>query len=269
MVERYRRAKRKLRLLGNHQKCWIWGRNTVTETIAAGKWPMLELRLSDALSPADIDHWRSLASERQTPVFVEPPDVLRKLCRSGEHQGFLAKMTEFPYDTADDLLARRPPRPFYAILDSIQDPYNFGAILRSADALGVDGVIIGRDKQVGVTSLVARASAGAVNHVPLFQVVDLADFLRTLANEGIAVWIASHSAQRPAHECDFSQSSAVIIGNEGRGVREELLQLTDRRVTIPQYGRVASLNVATAASLLFYEAARQRAVSADAGHGVR
>ncbi len=260
MVERYRRGKGKKRLLGSHQKCWIWGRNVVAETLTAGRWQPLELHLSAELPAESLHAARSIAETQQIATRVQPGDALAKLCKSAEHQGYVAKMPPFPYQSPEELLARCPPRPLLALLDSIQDPFNFGAILRSADVMGLDGVFVSETRQVDVTSLVVRSSAGAVNHVPLGRAADLVALARTLREGGLRLIAASEKASRPAYASDFSAGSVIVIGNEGNGIRRELLDLCDEIVAIPQYGHVGSLNAAVSAGILFYEARRQRSI---------
>lgn len=259
MVERYRRGKGKKKLLGSHQRCWIWGRNVVLETLRAGKWRPHEVLLADHLPPERREAAENLARHADVPYSIEPAETLQKKCRSSEHQGYLAKMPPFPYDDADSVLDKRPDEPLYAVLDSVQDPYNFGAMLRSAEVLGVDAIFLASREQVGVTSLVARTSAGAVNHVPLVRVDDLTVLVRELRHLGIAVVAASEKAGTELWQRDFRGPSALIVGNEGAGIREELLELCDQRVRIPQSGRVGSLNAAVTAGILFYEVHRQRA----------
>lgn len=258
MVERSRRAKGKRPLLGNHQRCWIWGRRAVWETLKAARWKPWEVRLSEGLAEAERDAAAALAERQDVPVVVESPDELKRRCRSSEHQGYLAKMPPFPYQTAERLLESLPPRPLCAILDAVQDPYNFGAILRSADVLGVDAVFVGKDRQSPVTSLVARTSAGAVNWVPLAEAGDLVELARCLSRSGVAIVAATEQGNVKIDEYNFIQSTAVVIGNEGSGVRPELLAECHQRAAIPQIGHVGSLNAAVSAAVLFYEARRQR-----------
>ena len=173
MVERYRRGRGKTTLLGSHQKCWLWGRNVVLETLRGGRWPVLELYCSDHLPPEELDVVHALAEQNATSVRVEPGTSLRKRCHSAEHQGYLAKMADFPYTdplALLDQLIENEKSPLLVICDAIQDPFNLGALIRSAEVFGVDGIFIGTTHQVGVTSLVARSSAGAVNHVPIARV---------------------------------------------------------------------------------------------------
>ena len=144
------------------------------------------------------------------------------------------------------------------MLDGIQDPYNFGAILRAAEVLGVDAVFIAAAGQVGVTSMVVRSSAGAVNRLPLAVVDDLVALVAELKARGMRVAGASEKAAELLAGFDFSAAAVVVIGNEGRGPRPEILAACDALVRIPQAGRIGSLNASVAAGICFYEARRQR-----------
>ena len=258
MVERSRRAKGKKRLLGNHQRCWIWGRHVVQETLRAGVWPMWELRLSEELPDEELSQVCSTAEKLKIPCSVEPAEKLVQACRTQEHQGYAAKMPPFPYHRADDVLRRASTTPLYGLLDRIQDPYNFGAIIRSAEVLGVDALFVGKTHQAEVSSLVARSSAGAVNHVPIAQLDDLVEWTATLKERSLEIWAAAERGNMAISDCDFRRPGCLIIGNEGEGIRPELLELADCRVRIPQQGKVGSLNAAVSAGICFYEAARQR-----------
>lgn len=264
-MERHRRGKGKGKLLGSHQKCWIWGRNAVLETLVAGRWTILDLYLASSLPPAQIERCRGLGATRSTPVQVEAPEVLERLCHSSEHQGYLARMADFPYGDERGVLAHLPSVPFCVVLDGIQDPYNFGAIARSAEVFGVDAVFIGCAGQVGVTSMVARSSAGAVNRVPIVRVDELEALVDELSQRGLRVVAASEKAEETLITHDFVRPSAVIIGNEGAGVRPSLLQRCAARVRIPQVGKIGSLNAAVAASVFFYEVRRQRTAVSPPG----
>lgn len=261
MVERYRRKKkRRKNLLGNHQKSFIWGRNVVLETLRACRWPPLQLHLADRLPEETLVEIRALADDLEVPVAIEPFDRLTDHCHSREHQGFLARMPRFPYDDFGDVLKSRHKTSLFAILDSVQDPHNFGAILRSADVLGVDAVIVGTSHQVEVTSLVARSSAGAVNHVKLATVDDLTEGATALKASGFQIVGTQPHGDCRIDDYNFCVPTAIIIGNEGTGIRPELLRVCDRTLTIPQIGTVESLNAAVSAGILFYEACRQKSL---------
>jgi 23S rRNA (guanosine2251-2'-O)-methyltransferase len=252
-------------LMGSHQRCWIWGRMSVVETLRAARWPILELHLNADLPPDELHAATRLAEGLNLAVSLDSAEALSRLCRSDEHQGYLAKMPPFPYDDAEELLQNRSDRAFYVLLDAVQDPFNFGAILRSADALGVDAVFVGAANQVDVTSLVVRASAGAVNHVPLAKVDDLAAWIGRLKEAGLSVVGTSPRAKRDASQHDFRKAFAIVLGNEAIGIRPEILALCDERVTIRQQGHVGSLNAAVSAGILCYEVCRQRNEKAARG----
>lgn len=245
-------------VLGSHQRCWLWGRNVVVEALTARKWKPLELLVSDSLSTEQRSAIEQLASADGIPLRVETNGRLTQLCKSGEHQGHLAKMPPFPYDDAEALLGDRPAAPLYLALDSLQDPFNFGSMLRSAEVLGVDAVFLGETRQVDVTSHVARSSAGAVNHVRIARVADLAEWIVRLKTLGIRAIGATEKASDPPDVFDFCQPTMLVLGNEGTGLTPPVLAACDGRVGIPQSGRVNSLNAAVAAGILFYEAHRQR-----------
>ncbi len=257
-MERHNRGKGKKQLLGSHQKCWIWGRNPVVETLSAGRWEIVDLYLSRLLNPAQLEQAQALATrQRLNPVLVEP-DELTHLCHSSEHQGYLARMTEFPYADEASVISQLPVNPFCVLLDGIQDPYNFGAIIRSAEILGSDAVFIAEVGQVGVTSMVVRSSAGAVNRLPIVRVPDMVALIGRLNSKGIQVVAASEKATCNIMDFNFTQGISIVIGNEGVGFGAPLLQKCNAVVKIPQTGHIGSLNAAVAAGIFFYEVRRQR-----------
>jgi 23S rRNA (guanosine2251-2'-O)-methyltransferase len=265
MVERYRRQKGKSKLLGNHQKCWLWGRHAVLETLRSGRWPVLELHVSDQLPTEDLDFVADWAAQQNhnmghdgTEFFQSPPERLTQLCHSQEHQGFVAKMGTFPFDRVDDLVAATNSRSLFALLDGLQDPHNFGAVIRSAHVLGVDALFVPSHGQAEISVQVARSSAGAVNHLPIAQADDLLTLATQLHARGVRLIGASQNATRPLFDCDLTGPTAIVIGNEGTGIQPSLLAACDDLVTIPQFGVVESLNAAVSAGILFYEAQRQR-----------
>lgn len=262
-----KRQKAKSKLMGSHQRCWIWGRRAVLEILEAGRWPILELRLDAAMAPARIERARDLASHGDIPVFLDSAERLRQLCHAPEHQGYVAKMAPFPYASAPDILAglsgrsgpdASGPAPLFAILDAVQDPYNFGAIARSAEALGVEAIFVGSARQADVGSMVVRSSAGAAGRIPIARVDDLEDLASQLRDRGVCLVAASEKADGECRDRDFTRPTAIVLGNEGAGIRPDLLALCDARVRVPQQGAIGSLNVAMAAAILFYEARRQR-----------
>lgn len=259
MVHRSRGGRRAV--LTNHNRCWIWGRNVVLETLRAGRWPILELLVSERAEPDATREVRRTCEALDLPLSEVDDAVLERTCRAGDHQGFAARMSEFPYVAWSDLWPLLPAVPRLVVLDRIQDPFNLGAMLRSAEVLGIDAIILGLAEQTGVNSQVARSSAGAVNHVPIARVESLAETLDDLSRRGVTCWAASEKSSRPAWAASLSGPTAIVIGNEGRGVHPELLQRCAGALQIPVVGRVGSLNAAVSAGILFYEVERQRTLA--------
>ena len=245
-------------LLTNHNRCWIWGRNAVLETVRAGRWPVQELIYSDRCETSCLNEIISLADEQRIPCAFANDSEIAKKCRSEEHQGLAARMSTFPYLQVSDLLRKLPPAAVLVMLDRIHDSYNVGAIVRSAEVLGIDGIIVGMREQSLVNSLVARSSAGAVNHVPLAQSSNLAETVQDLRERGFQIVGASDHASESIFNTDFCQPTVLLIGNEGHGIQPALESLCTRFVQIPVLGHVSSLNAAVSAGILFYEVLRQR-----------
>jgi 23S rRNA (guanosine2251-2'-O)-methyltransferase len=260
MVERSKRGKGKHKLLGNHQKSWIWGRNLVLETLRGGVWKPVELLVAENFNGDEVSEAMQLAIDLDIYHEEVPADRIRQLCGTSEHQGFAAKMPAFPYAEEGSLphLIEASKPAIVVICDRIQDPHNFGAIVRSADGFGVSAILIRTTRQVGVTSQVARSSAGAVNHVPIVQTESIAEAAKRMQASGINVVACSEKATQQIGDCDFTQPTAMVIGNEGRGVSGEMLALSDQILSIPMLGKVSSLNAAVSAAVAMYEVARQR-----------
>lgn len=250
----------KQKLLGNHQKCWIWGRNPVLEILRWGKWPIFELYLAESLPAAALQEISQTATEKNILVHTEPRDQLEKLCKRRDHQGIVAKMGEYPYADAHEILSSCLSPALFTILDCMQDAHNFGAVVRSAEVLGLDALFIGTQNQAEVSSHVARSSSGAVTRIPIAQVDDLVCWAAALKDHGVAIVGASEKAETPVYQFDFIQPTAIVIGNEGVGIRPAMQAVCDALVRIPQKGHIGSLNAAAAASVFYYEARRQRDV---------
>jgi 23S rRNA (guanosine2251-2'-O)-methyltransferase len=186
--------------------------------------------------------------------------ALDVLAKNGVHQGVVAITGEYPYASLDQILsAERKQPPLVLVLDGLQDPQNFGALVRTAHVVGVDGIIIPRDRQVAVTAAVVKASAGATEHAKIALVTNVARTLEELKEAGL--WICGAVAQEgdPPWKIDMKVPLALVLGAEGKGIRPLVLRGCDLLVRIPMTGKVASLNVGAAGAMLLYEAARQRA----------
>ncbi|WP_010588275.1 23S rRNA (guanosine(2251)-2'-O)-methyltransferase RlmB [Schlesneria paludicola] len=245
-------------LMANHNRCWIWGRNLVLETVRAAYWPVLEMLHSDRCEPQARDEVVSLAMQLGIPTHAVSDSQITKSCRSEEHQGLAARMPPFPYRRVDELIDGLPPNPVLVLLDRLHDPYNFGAIIRSADVLGIHGVIVGTREQAAVNSLAARSSVGAVNHVPIAETDDLITTVEMLQGRGFQIIGTSDHADELIFDPDYQRATVLVIGNEGRGIQPALEQRCTQFVKIPVLGQVNSLNAAVSAGILFYEVLRQR-----------
>jgi len=255
-----RRRGRRQRLAASHQRAWLWGRHAVEELLAAGRWRPLELRLAERLDPGLRARLEALSAAERIDCATAPFEQLTRWCGTAEHQGAIALMPPFPYLTVDEVLIARPATTLWLVLDRLQDPFNFGAVLRSAEALGVGAVLVGAEGQCDVTPHVVRSSAGAVHHLRLCRAEDLPSALTALQEAGGCLLVATAGdAPRTIAEQDFRGPTAIVIGNEGVGVSPELRARCGASVRIPQTGRIGSLNAAVAAGIVLYEAQRQRA----------
>ena len=210
-----------------------------------------------------IKKLEAMARDRKIPIqYVEKQALDRVLAEvgGGNHQGVAAHTTSYRYFEVEDLLTAAKEKgeaPFLILLDGIEDPHNLGAILRSADGAGAHGVIIQKRRAVGLTDVVAKASAGAVEYVPVAKVTNLVETIKTLKDAGL--WItASELGGKLYDEADLTGPLALVIGSEGQGVSRLVREACDFLVTIPMEGKINSLNASNAAAVLMYEAHRQR-----------
>ena len=239
----------------------IYGINPTLEALRAGR--VTEIQVS-ARRDRRIAGVLRLATERGAAVREVPPEVLDRAAHGRVHQGVVAHVAAAQSHTIDELLrvAGRPP--LVVVLDGIQDPQNFGAILRVADAAGADGVVHQTRRAAPPGPAAAKASAGALAHVRLVPVVNIRRALDELKAAGLwTVGLAPEGAQS-LYATDLAGPTAVVLGAEQTGLRRLVREGCDWLVAIPMRGRVASLNVAVAAGVVLFEAVRQRAVAAGA-----
>ncbi len=190
------------------------------------------------------------------PVRVMAAEQIDRLAGRGVHNGVVADVSEAGYTDFDEI-ADREETNFVLILDSITDPQNFGAILRVAEGFGVNLVVIPQHESVGLTPVAVKASAGASEWVPVAQVTNLARTIESLKKRGYWIYAAGANGDPPS-AIDFRGKVALVLGSEGKGIRRNVLEHSDRTVTIPMSGHVESFNVATAAAVLCYEVRRQQ-----------
>jgi len=205
-----------------------------------------------------------LAEKRNVPIRAVLPQELDRLCRSGHHQGVAIEVSGYPYADLDELLAVGAPGqskepPLLLLLDHIQDPQNLGSMLRTADAVGVTGVIIPKDRAVDVTAAVVRASAGAAEHVRIAIVTNLHQTMLRLKEEGVRLaGLETDSSSTLYAGADLIGPLGLVIGGEGEGLGKLVRETCDLLIRLPMRGRVASLNAAVAAAVALYEVRRQR-----------
>jgi 23S rRNA (guanosine2251-2'-O)-methyltransferase len=206
---------------------------------------------------------RALASEswlRDEPglrVLVKPERALTAACETRDHQGMLAYCEPFRYADAYELASG--PSPLLVCLDRVSDPRNLGAVCRAAEGAGATGIVLPEHGSVRVTPVVSRTSAGAVEHLPVAVVTNLARYLGEVKGPRLWAWAADPDASIPLWDADLGGGVAFVLGAEGRGLRPMVRKACDEEVAIPLGGKVGSLNVSVAAALLLFEARRQRA----------
>jgi 23S rRNA (guanosine2251-2'-O)-methyltransferase len=184
-----------------------------------------------------------------------PRARIEDLARGGAHQGVVARVGPYPYSDLDGILT--VPDPLVVVLDGVTDPRNLGAVLRAADGAGASGVVIPKDRAVGVTAAAVKASAGASEHVPVARETNLRRAIDRIKEAGLWVYAAEVGGTTYT-ELDLTGPAALVLGSEGRGVRRLVREGCDGAVSIPMLGTVGSLNVSVAAAVLLYEARRQR-----------
>lgn len=185
-----------------------------------------------------------------------PAEELERRCGSPDHQGVVAEVDPYPY--ADPAQLLRVDDALIVALDQVQDPRNLGAVCRSAEAAGAAGLVIPERRSAEVTAVACKASAGAVEHLPVARVRNLADWLAEAKEAGFWIWGADAEAEQRPWAVDLSGPTVLVLGGEGKGIRPRVAGACDGLISLPQRGRVASLNVSAAATALLFEALRQR-----------
>lgn len=232
----------------------VYGRRPVREALR-GPREVLELWVTERALRSE--EWlRELSGRR---LHVKRERALTAAAETADHQGALAYCEPYRYSDAFELGSR--PEPVLVCLDRVTDPHNLGAVCRSAEGAGATGVVLPAHGSARVTPAVCRASAGAVEHVSVAVVPNLARFLTEIKGPGLWAWEASHRASTSMWEADLRGGIALVLGAEGKGVRPLVRRACDDSVSIPLRGAVGSLNVSVAAAVLLYEANRQRAAA--------
>ena len=226
----------------------IYGIRPVVEALKSRR-----RRVSEVLDSTGSGEVSSAAGS--VPIRKAQRSRVDELARGGVHQGVVARVESYPYSSLEEILAA--PQPLVLVLDGVTDPRNLGAVLRAADGAGASGVVIPKDKAVGVTAAAVKASAGASEHVRVARVTNLRRAVDSLKAANIWIYAAEAGGTDYA-KLDLAGPTAFVLGSEGRGVRRLVREACDGTVSVPMLGAVSSLNVSVAAAVLAYEARRQR-----------
>lgn len=249
--------RRKQELLGNHQSSWVWGRNVVLELLASSRWLPVELLVADDLEQSLQESVEARTRELGISLERTSRARLTELCKAADHQGLVAKLPAFPYASIESLISVSKTDRRLVLLDGIQDPFNLGAICRSAVVFGVDGIVLGEKSQVAINSQVVRSAVGAIIRLDIARSRNLVQTICELNASSVHTIATSLDADIELPDADLSGSIAIVIGNEGEGVRREVAAACTTRVRIPQLGEFDSLNAVVATGIVLYEIARQ------------
>ena len=228
----------------------IYGVRPVIEALRSPRREVFEV-----LQAAGAGEVAEAANASGVPVKRVDRARIEELARGGVHQGVVARVGPYPYSGLDEILAADP---LVLLLDGVTDPRNLGAILRTADGVGASGVVVPKDRAVGVTAAAVKASAGASEHVRVARETNLRRSIDRMKQNGLWVYAAEGKGGTPYYALDLTGPVALVLGSEGRGIRRLVREGCNGAVSIPMLGTVESLNVSVAAAVLLYEARRQR-----------
>lgn len=237
----------------------IEGRNAVIEAFRSGK-TIDRLYILDGCQDGPVLTIKREAKKQDTIIKYVEKDRLDHMSETGKHQGVIAVMAAYEYSDLEDIFAnalQKNEDPFIILLDEIEDPHNLGAIIRTANLAGAHGVIIPKNRAVGLTATVARTSAGALNYTPVVKVTNLAQTIDKLKEKGIWFVCASMNGT-PMYDLNLKGPIGLVIGNEGNGVSKLVREKCDFVASIPMKGNIDSLNASVATGVLAYEIVRQR-----------
>lgn len=237
----------------------IEGRNAVLEAFRAGR-TIDRLFVQDGCQDGPVLTIKREAAKRGTQIKYVTKERLDQMSETGRHQGVIACAAAYAYAEVEDILQKARDKgeaPFLFLLDNIEDPHNLGAIIRTANLAGAHGVIIPKNRAVGLTATVAKASAGAINYTPVAKVTNLGQTIEALKKEGI--WFVCADMDGDCmYDLDLKGAIGLVIGSEGNGVGRLVKEKCDFTASIPMQGDIDSLNASVAAGVLAYEIVRQR-----------
>jgi len=237
----------------------ISGRNAVKELLSSGR-DIDKIYVQRGEREGSVKVLIAKASERKIPIIEVEKSKLDSMCGGASHQGIVAMAAEHDYSSVDEIIEyaeSKGEKPFVVICDGIEDPHNLGAIIRSAECSGVHGVIIPKRRAVGLTQVVAKSSAGALEHMRVARVTNLPSLIDDLKERGFWIYAADMGGEA-YYKTDYSGAVAVVLGSEGFGISRLVKEKCDFITSIPLYGNVNSMNVSCAAAVILSEVAKQR-----------
>ena len=237
----------------------IYGRNPVKEAYRAGK-TIEKLYLPKGAPDPVLSPIYKMAKEKRTVISYVDKFTMDKLSEGGNHQGVLAQITDFDYSSVEDILALAKEKDedlLIVLLDGITDPHNLGAIVRSAECFGAHGIVIPKHRSVSVNDTVVKVASGATEHMLIAKVTNINDTIRMLKEHNVWVYATDFDGKAPK-DANLTGNVAIVIGSEGEGIHKLTKELCDDTLTIPEYGKINSLNASVATGIILYEAVRQR-----------
>ena len=238
----------------------IEGRNALTEALKSGR-TIDKVYLAEGNTDHALTRLAALAKEAGAVIVPTDRRKLDQMSPTGAHQGVIAAVATHSYASVEEILAlaaERGETPLLVICDELSDPHNLGAILRTAECAGAHGVIIPKRRSVGLTAVVSKTSAGAVEYLPVARVSNIVNTIRMLKEQGVWVYGTAADADSSLYRTDLTGPAAIVIGNEGEGMSRLVRESCDVLVSIPMKGNISSLNASAAAAVMLYEALRQR-----------
>lgn len=248
----------------------IEGRNAVIEAFRAGV-VIDKVFLTAGTTEKTLCYIASVAKNAGSLVVDADNRKLDKMSITKSHQGVIAHAATIEYSEISDIFQNAKSKdkpPLIVLCDEISDPQNLGAIIRTSEAVGVDGVIITKHRSAGITPAVARASSGALYHIPIVRVTNLSATISELKNLGVWIYGTTTHSENVIWQTDFTGPTAIVIGSEGSGIGRLVAENCDYLVSIPMYGKLSSLNVSVSAAVVLYEVLRQRGDNDNKGEAV-
>ena len=238
----------------------VYGKQPVLEALSSGL-AIEKILVLHGTRASTVDAVRRLAKQKGIPVVETGADRFREITTEEHTQGVIALVSAKTYVEPEELLSiaeKKKEKPFLLILDEIEDPHNLGALIRSAECAGIHGVILPKHHSATVNETVAKTSAGASAHMPVARVTNIAQTLDQLKENGLWVIGSDGDGDRSYYDVDYRGPIALVVGNEGKGIRRLVKEKCDFLVKIPLHGRIDSLNASVACALLMFEAVRMR-----------